>query len=108
MTTSTPVFAKRLREARKRAGLTQEQMAANAGIDEFSASARISQYESGKHVPRYEIAQEMAKALYIPVEYLYATDNRTAELLLLWGSLSKTKQAELLAELRDRFNPSSS
>jgi transcriptional regulator with XRE-family HTH domain len=94
------VFARRLREARQRAQLTQEDMAAKAGFDEFSASARISQYETGKHVPRYEIAQQLAKVLRVPVEYFYAADDRIAELLLLWSALPKIKQEHLLDELR--------
>ena len=85
--------------------MTQEEVAAEAGIDEFSASARISQYETGKHVPRYEIARNLAKALRIPVEYFYAADDRTAELLLIWSQLSAPQRIEVLAELRHRLSP---
>ena len=80
--------------------MTQEQVAAAAGIDELSASARISQYETGKHVPRYEIARNLAKALKVPVEFFYAADDRTAELLLLWSSLTLAQRTEVLAELK--------
>ena len=82
--------------------MTQEEIAAAAGIDEFSASARISQYETGKHVPRYEIARNLAKALKVPVEFFYAADDRTAELLLLWSSLTLAQRTEVLAELKGR------
>ena len=82
--------------------MTQEQVAAAAGIDEFSASARISQYETGKHVPRYEIARNLAKALKVPVEFFYAADDRTAELLLLWSVLPVPQRIEVLAELKVR------
>src|SRR5262249_47548553 len=47
--TDTPLFARRLKAARLGAGLTQEALGVQAGIDEFSASARINQYERGKH-----------------------------------------------------------
>lgn len=100
MTAATNVFGRRLREARERAGLTQESLAHAAGIDEFSASARMSQYENGKHWPHHDIARNLAKALRIPVEYLYATDEKTAEMLLLWGRLPAAKRTQLLAELR--------
>ena len=100
LTSSVSVFARRFREARERADMTQEEVAAAAGIDEFSASARISQYETGKHVPRYEIARNLAKALKVPVEFLYAADDRTAELLLLWSSLTLAQRTEVLAELK--------
>ena len=82
--------------------MTQEQVASAAGIDEFSASARISQYETGKHVPRYEIARNLAKALKVPVEFFYAADDRTAELLLLWSGLSVAQKVEVLTDLKAR------
>jgi transcriptional regulator with XRE-family HTH domain len=85
--------------------MTQEEVASGAGIDEFSASARISQYETGKHVPRYEIARNLAKALKVPVEYFYAADDRTAELLLIWSQLSAPQKIEVLAQLRHRLSP---
>jgi transcriptional regulator with XRE-family HTH domain len=85
--------------------MTQEEVAVSAGIDEFSASARISQYETGKHVPRYEIAKNLAKALKVPVEYFYATDDRTAELLLVWSRLPAGQKIEALADLRRRLDP---
>ncbi|MDG0835876.1 XRE family transcriptional regulator [Pelomonas saccharophila] len=81
---SSTVFGVRLRQARERVGISQEALATSAGIDEFSASARISQYETGKHVPRYEIACKLAEVLAVPVAFLYARDNATAQLLLLW------------------------
>ncbi|MDP3082676.1 MAG: helix-turn-helix transcriptional regulator [Rubrivivax sp.] len=74
----------RLRQARERMGISQEALATRAGIDEFSASARISQYETGKHVPRYEIACRLAEVLGVAVAFLYAQDDATAQMLLLW------------------------
>ncbi|WAW11291.1 helix-turn-helix domain-containing protein [Oxalobacter vibrioformis] len=84
--------------------MTQEQLAINAGIDEFSASARMSQYESGKHFPKYEIAQRLAAVLKIPVEYLYAADDKSAKLLLFWNRLSRSKQKEALEYLEKMEN----
>lgn len=102
MTTASNVFGRRLREARDRAGLTQEALAHAAGIDEFSASARMSQYETGKHWPHHDIARNLAKALRVPVEYLYASDDKTAELLLLWGRLPVARRTQLLADIREQ------
>lgn len=95
------IFAQRLRAARERAELTQEKMASLAGLDEFSASARISQYETGKHLPRRPTAVALAKVLRVPVEYFYAEDDRTAELLLLWGRLSIPQRKSILDAMRD-------
>ena len=80
--------------------MTQEQVAVRAGIDEFSASARVSQYETGKHVPSYGIARNLAKAMKVPVEFLYTADDRTAELLLCWFTLDLSQRTALLTDIR--------
>lgn len=56
---------------------------------EDAASVRMSQHQRGVHTPRFNIAQNLAKALDVPVEYFYSPDDKTAELLLRWHSLSK-------------------
>lgn len=89
----------RLRQAREKAGISQEALAVQAGIDEFSASARISQYETGKHAPRYEIACRLAAALDVPAAYLYAGDDATASLLLLWHRASESARRSALTAL---------
>jgi DNA-binding XRE family transcriptional regulator len=45
------IVAKRLKEARLLAGISQKKLGIKAGIDEFTASARINQYEKGAHMP---------------------------------------------------------
>jgi len=90
-----PVFARRFVQARERAGLTLEQVAVAAEIDD-AASVRMSQYQRGVHAPRFNVAQNLAKALDVPVEYFYSPDDRTAKLLLLWHSLAEEKRTELL------------
>ena len=93
------VFGVRLRQARERRGLSQEALATSAGIDEFSASARISQYETGKHVPRYEIACRLADVLAVPVAFLYAKDDATARMLLLWQDAPAAARLRAIAAL---------
>lgn len=95
------VFGVRLRQARERLAITQEELATRAGIDEFSGSARISQYETGKHVPRYEIACRLAEVLDVPVAFLYAREEATAQLLLQWQSASAASRQQVLATLRE-------
>ena len=72
------VFAIRLKEARKRAEISQEKLGVLAGIDEFSASARMNQYERGKHVPDFLMAEKLG----VPAAYFYARDDRLAEYIL--------------------------
>lgn len=93
------VIAKRLREARMRLGISQEELGIRAGIDEFSASARINQYERGKHVPAFEVVKQLAKVLGVPAEYLYTEDERTARLLLAFHRLPARAKIRLVESL---------
>lgn len=80
--------------------MTLEQVAVAAGIDD-AASVRMSQYQRGVHTPRFNVAQQLAQALNVPVEFLYSPDDQTAELLLLWHSLSKAKRALMIQSLQE-------
>lgn len=88
--------ATRLREARQRLGISQKQLGIMAGIDEFSASSRINQYERDKHVPDYLTATRLAKALGMPVTYLFADDDQLAKLILDFSACSARKRAKVL------------
>ena len=96
--TATPsVFPKRLKQARLRSGLTQEQLGIQAGIDEFSASARVNQYEKGRHTPTLQTSQRLARAMLVPTSFLYEDDDLLANLLAIAGRLSKEKKRALIA-----------
>lgn len=95
------VIARRLREARLRAGLSQERLGILAGIDEFSASARMNQYERGKHVPDLLTVERVAAVLGIPASYFYTRDENIAELLLLFGGLTAMRREEVIMLLRE-------
>ncbi len=85
----------RLREARLAKGISQKNLGIRAGIDEFSASARINQYERGKHVPDFSIAKRLARALDVPVTYLYADDDELAEFILLFSRVGRQARREI-------------
>ncbi|HFP7856680.1 TPA: helix-turn-helix domain-containing protein [Morganella morganii] len=76
------MITKRLKEARLRAGLSQEKLGILAGIDEASASARMNQYEKGKHTPDFNTVEKFAKVLDIPVPYFYTDDDLLAEIII--------------------------
>ncbi|HQQ63884.1 MAG TPA: helix-turn-helix transcriptional regulator [Pseudomonadales bacterium] len=95
------VFSKRLREARLRAGLTQEGLGVLAGIDEMTASPRMNQYEKGKHEPDFSMVERIAKALKLPAPYFYTADDQAAELLLGFHRLKKSDKAKLLQALSE-------
>lgn len=98
MKDQTP-FPKRLKAARKAAGLSQKKLGILSGIDEFSSSARMNQYEKGTHSPDYSMVQRISAVLEVPEAYFYADDDGLAELVELYGKLNKAKKQELVSLL---------
>jgi transcriptional regulator with XRE-family HTH domain len=97
-TTQHPVFARRLAEARKRAGLSQRQLGVLADLDPTVASPRINQYERGKHEPQLKTAKRLAEVLGIPPAFLYTEDEVLAALLLRWNDLTPRQKKDLLKQ----------
>lgn len=95
-----PVFALRLREARLAAGLSQKNLGIEAGLDPFVASARVNRYEKGTHEPHSNMAAKLAEALGVPLAYLYADDEKLAEVIALFARASRRKQSVALKVLR--------
>ena len=89
-----------MKAARERLGISQTELGARAGIDEFCASARINQYERGKHAPDFLTVCNLAKVLGVPAAYFYAEDDNLAELIALFGKLRATERKSLLASVR--------
>src|SRR5687767_687800 len=90
------VMAKRLKQARLRAGLSQKKLGIAAGIDEFTASARINQYERDKHMPDFPTAERLAKVLGVPTPYLYAKDDTLAAWILAFDEVSAATRQSIL------------
>jgi transcriptional regulator with XRE-family HTH domain len=97
---SSPI-AKRLREARLNAGLSQEKLGVLAGIDEMSASARMNQYERDKHVPDTSMIERIAKVLNLPAAYFYAVSDSEADLLCRFHRLKARDKKRILEFIRD-------
>lgn len=89
------VVAKRLKQAREQAGLSQKQLGIRAGIDEFSASPRVNQYERGKHMPDYSMVERLAGVLKVPAPFFYTRDEDLAQLIMRFGSLSAAARRRL-------------
>lgn len=94
-----PVLARRLAEARQRAGLSQRDLGLLAGLDPAVASPRINQYERGKHEPRGETLQRLAEALGVPAAYLLTDDELLARLLLHWKDLTVRQKKQVLKDV---------
>jgi len=99
MKNKSPI-AKRLKEARITAGLSQKRLGIAAGIDEFVASARMNQYETGKHTPGFEMLEKIAEVLHVPTAYFYAEDDMLAELIAGYGKLSVGAQRNALKYIK--------
>lgn len=90
-----PLFARRLRFARERAGLSQRELGRRIGMKDDAASPRINQYESGTHVPRAETVEAIARELKVPVAYLFADGERMARMILAFSQLSAAEQERI-------------
>jgi len=96
------VLGKRLKDARLRAGLSQEQLGIEAGLDPMSASARMNRYELGKRSPDLGLMQRIAKVLDVPAAYFYAVADEEAALLVKFHRMPQAHRAEVMA-LVDRL-----
>lgn len=88
---------KRLKEARKKLGISQKALGIQAGIDELSASPRMNQYENGKHFPDYDMSKRLANVLKVPCSFFYEEDDEIAEMLLFFFSLSASERRNIKA-----------
>ena len=98
------IFCRRLKAARKAAGMSQERLGLLAGIEPASASARMNQYETGKHSPNTGTVSLIAKVLNVPSSYFYSEDDEEARLLLLFyrmNTLGRVRVLELGIQLMD-------
>jgi transcriptional regulator with XRE-family HTH domain len=93
------IVAKRLKEARLRAGISQKQLGIRAGIDEFSASARINQYERGRHMPGLQTLTRLAAVMHLPAPYFYCEDAELADVILKFSALGKGQRRRLLGSM---------
>ncbi|WP_350594838.1 MULTISPECIES: helix-turn-helix transcriptional regulator [unclassified Pseudoalteromonas] len=91
----------RLKEARKRANMTQKELGIRIGMDQSSASSRMNHYEKDRHTPDIQTLQRMADELGVPLNYLFCDSAESAELACLIDCLpleEKQKLIELLSK----------
>lgn len=89
-------LSKRLKEARLRAKLSQEELGLKIGLEPESASTRMNRYELGKRVPTFELMLRIASELELPVAYFYADNEQEVELLIKFHKLSDSGRQELI------------
>lgn len=94
------ILSIRLKAARQRAGLSQEKLGIEAGIDPASASARVNRYETASRIPDPDTVQRLATVLGVPAAYFYAVSDDEAELLLMYHGLPESERQQLIATAR--------
>ena len=96
-----PIFAKRLKEARVRAGFSQRGLGIHAGLDPDVASPRINRYEHGRHFPAdMRFVQKLATLLGVPMAYFFCPEEDIAAILLMVGAMGVEKRQGVLERLR--------
>ncbi|MBI3350198.1 MAG: helix-turn-helix transcriptional regulator [Burkholderiales bacterium] len=94
------VIGRRLKEARQRAGLSQERLGLEAGLEAESASARMNRYETGARTATLELMERIAAVLGVPASYFYEADDMTADLLVAFHALPKVAKVRLLESVK--------
>ncbi len=105
--TSPAPFAKRLKQAREKAELSQKRLGILTGIEESNASAVMNQYERGTHLPKFPMVRNMAKVLNVPTAFFYTDDDNLADLLMLYQQLNPKNRSAILDEMRNIKQPGS-
>lgn len=95
------IVAKRLKEARCAAGLSQKKLGIDAKIDASCASSRMNQYEKGTHMPDLLTMMNVAEALGKPLAYFYCEDDKLAEVILKFSALGAAERKQLLHRLAE-------
>ncbi|EHK2864327.1 helix-turn-helix transcriptional regulator [Vibrio parahaemolyticus] len=90
----------RLKNARKKAGITQKNLGVIIGMDEGSASGRMNHYEKGRHTPDISTLKKMAEVLNVPLVYFFCEDEESAELVCLISQLNETEKKNLIDHLK--------
>ncbi|TQQ01180.1 helix-turn-helix transcriptional regulator [Vibrio cholerae] len=89
----------RLKEARKKAKLSQKALGVRIGMDESSASPRMNQYEKGKHTPDVQTLKLIADELDVPLSYFFCEDEQSAELATIINKLSDKQKEKLIKHI---------
>ncbi|MFS2139924.1 helix-turn-helix domain-containing protein [Duganella sp. Dugasp56] len=99
------ILGKRLKDARLKKGLSQEQVGLRAGLEVESASARMNRYERGTRVPSVELVERIAEVLDVPLTYFYAAEEDEAKLVVLFYRMSSNNKNKIL-DVAETFSTS--
>lgn len=90
------LIGSRIREARERLGLSQEDLANLIGKSQNA----VSDYEHGRRAIRISELPELASALKVPIASFFGDEYPDEEAIALIAQLSPERRREILARLR--------
>ncbi|UKE42780.1 helix-turn-helix transcriptional regulator [Xanthomonas translucens pv. secalis] len=93
------LFAKRLREARLAADLTQEALGVAAGLSVDVARVRINRYEKGGRECDLRTAERIADALGIPLAAFFARSDEMAKAITTLSRFTEEQLSEIVDQL---------
>lgn len=96
------VFQRRLKQLRLEKGLSQYELGAKIGLDDFVAAPRINRYEKGVNQPNMDTVARLAGVLKVPSAYFFAEEERLARMILAFDGLTITQKEELITRLESR------
>lgn len=98
------VFARRLKQARELRGLSQRALGAlvDEDQDKDRGAVRVNRYEQQVNKADMDRAAELAKALDVPLAYLFADADDLAELILKFSKLDDAARADVIDQVRRR------
>ena len=96
------VWVTRLKEARLARALSQRKLGIEIGLDPSVASTYVNRYELGVHRADYPMSVRLAKALDVPVAYLYCDSDDTAAMLLAYHRAGKSLRRKAMRVLADQ------
>ena len=94
-------LSKRIREARLLAGISQERLGIQIGIDPASANVRMNRYERGTRTPGPALVERIASELGLPAAYFYTVEDDEAKLLQWFYRLGEEERAEFMQRIND-------
>lgn len=86
--------------------VSQRALGAMIGMTKKTGSVRINRYEQQASKADMETAAKLAKALDVPLAYLFAESDDLAEMILTFSRLSRRDKAKVLAELKAKASKS--
>ncbi len=69
-------FGQRLKELRREAKVTQEELAKAIGLSEINGKTAVTKYENDKREPEYDTLVKIADYLQVSLDYLLGRTNQ--------------------------------